>query len=74
MIKKLINKLLGKKTTDNLGLKQLDFDKDFETTSPYGKCLKSFSFDIDVFEKGFYVTVTGPNKELPPFLSRFFSL
>jgi hypothetical protein len=58
------------KTTNDLGLKELDFDKDFETSSPYGKCLQSFSFEADVFEKGTYWTIYGSDK-VKPFVTKF---
>lgn len=63
MIKKLFGKLFSEKktkTTEQLGLQKLDFEADFETSSPYGKCLKSFSMEVDVFEKGVYLTLTSP--------------
>jgi len=59
------------KTTEDLGLKKLDFDKDFETSSPYGKHLQTCVANVDVFEKGFYLTVYGSEKD-KPLLSKFF--
>jgi len=72
IIKKVLDKLKGKVTTDTIGLQKLNFD-DFDTSSPYGKCLKSISINVDVFEKGLYLTAYGPSKDTPLF-SKFFRI